>query len=99
MLGARNTVVAKPTTHRGKWRIRWVDEQGRRRSAVFDDYRRAQTELSRRQVEVEEIQRGVRNAPPPEKTLGDLCDHSPIAVRNRSIMAASCHALALRAST
>jgi len=36
--------------------------------AVFDDYKRAQTELSRRQVEVEEIKRGIRNAAPPEKS-------------------------------
>jgi hypothetical protein len=67
--------VAKPTKHRGKWRIRWVDEKARRQSAVFDDYRRAQTELNRRQVEVEEIKRGIRNAAPPEKTFADLCDY------------------------
>jgi hypothetical protein len=78
--------VAKPTKHKGKWRARWVDEHGRRQSAVFDDYRRAQTELSRRQVEVEEIQRGVRNAAPPEKTVGDLCDYwlENLAFRKRS---------------
>jgi len=67
--------VAKPTKHGDKWRIRWVDERGKRQSAVFDDYKRAQTDLSRRQVEVAEIRRGVRNAPPPEKTFGDLCEY------------------------
>jgi integrase len=67
--------VAKPTKHGDKWRIRWLDEHGKRQSAVFDDYKRAQTELSRQQVEVEEIRRGVRNAAPPEKTFGDLCDY------------------------
>jgi hypothetical protein len=46
--------VAKPTKHGAKWRIRWLDEHGHRHSAVFDDYRRAQTDLSRRQVEAEE---------------------------------------------
>jgi hypothetical protein len=35
----------------------------------------AQTELSRRQVEVDEIKRAIRNAAPPEKTFGDLCDY------------------------
>jgi hypothetical protein len=35
--------VAKPVKHRGKWRIRWVDEHDKRQSAVFDDYKRAQT--------------------------------------------------------
>jgi integrase len=67
--------VAKPVRHRDKWRIRWVDEHEKRQSAVFDDYKRAQTELSRKQVEVEEIKRGIRNAAPPEKTFGDLCDY------------------------
>jgi hypothetical protein len=54
------TIVAKPTKHGEKWRIRWIDENGQRQSAVFDDYGRAQTELSRQRVEVEEIKRGVR---------------------------------------
>jgi hypothetical protein len=74
LLGARNEAVAKPTKHRGKWRARWIDEKGERQSAVFDDYRCAQTELSRHQVEVGEIKRGIRNAPPPERTFGELCD-------------------------
>jgi hypothetical protein len=60
---------------KSKGRIRWLDENEKRRSAVFDDYKRAQTELSRRQVEVEEIKRGVRNAAAPEKTFDDLCDY------------------------
>jgi hypothetical protein len=78
--------VAKPTKHGDKWRIRWLDERAHRQSAVFDDYKRAQAELSRRQVEVEEIRRGVRNAPPPEKTLGDLFDYwvEKRAARKRS---------------
>lgn len=67
--------MGKPVKHRDKWRIRWLDQHGERESAVFDDYRRAQTELSRHQVEVEEIKQGVRNAPPPQKTFGDLCDY------------------------
>ena len=67
--------MAKPVKHGDKWRIRWLDENDRRKSAVFDDYRRAQSELSRHQVEVEEIRRGMRNASPPEKTFGDLCDY------------------------
>jgi hypothetical protein len=35
--------VGKPVKHRGKWRIRWIEERGKQRSAVFDDYKRAQT--------------------------------------------------------
>ena len=67
--------MAKPVKHRGKWRIRRIDEHEKRQSAVFDDYKRAQTELSRRQVEVEEIKGGIRNAAPPEKTGDDLFDY------------------------
>ena len=67
--------MAKPVKHGDSWRIRWLDEHGRRQSAVFEEYKRAQAELSRRHVEVEEIRRGVRNATPPEKTFGDLCDY------------------------
>lgn len=67
--------MAKPTPHRDKWRIRWLDEHGRRQSAVFDEYRAAQKELSRHEVDVDEIKRGIRNATPPEKSLGDLCDY------------------------
>ena len=52
-----------------------VAEHGARRSAVHDEYRTAQAELSRHQVEVEEIKRGIRDAAPPEKTFGDLCDY------------------------
>lgn len=67
--------MAKPTKHGDKWRIRWLDERGHRQSAVFDEYRTAQTELSRHLAEVEEIRKGLRTATPPEKTFGDLCDY------------------------
>lgn len=45
-----------------------------RRSAVHDDYKVEQKELSRHLVEVDEIRRGVRIAP-VDKTFGDLCDY------------------------
>jgi len=61
--------VAKAIPHGDKWRIRWLDEHGRRQSAVFDEYRRAQTELSRHQVEVEEIRRGLRKRYPAGEEL------------------------------
>jgi hypothetical protein len=40
-----------------------------------DDYKRAQTELSWKQVEAEEVKRDIRNAAPLEKTFEDLCDY------------------------
>jgi hypothetical protein len=30
--------MAKPIRHRGKWRIRWIDADGKRRSEVYADY-------------------------------------------------------------
>lgn len=66
--------MAKPVRQRNKWRIRWLDENDVRQSAVYDDYKEAQKELSRRLVEVDEIRRGVRLAP-VSKTFGDLCDY------------------------
>jgi integrase len=83
---SKETVVAKPIKHGEKWRIRWLNEHGRRCSEVLDDYREAQTALRRHQVEIEEIKRGVRNAAPPEKTFGELCDYwlERRAVRKRS---------------
>jgi len=59
---------------------------GRRCSAVFDNYKRAQLELSRKLLEINEIERGMRSAMPPEKTFGDLCDYwlETRAVRKRS---------------
>ena len=66
--------MAKPVRMRDKWRVRWFDENCVRQSAVYDDYKVAQKELSRHIVEVEEIRRGVRLAP-VDKTFGDLCDY------------------------
>lgn len=67
--------MSKPVKHYDKWRIRWKDALGKRRSAVFETYREAQSELARRQAEAEEIKRGIRDAPPPEKSFSDLCDY------------------------
>lgn len=67
--------MAKPVKQRGHWRIRWADEAGRRRSAIYDDYKVAQHELRLRQTEAEEVARGVRTACVPDKTFGDLADY------------------------
>lgn len=77
--------MAKPVRQRDKWRVRWFDENNVRRSAVYDDYKVAQRELSRHIVEVEEIRRGVRLAP-VEKTFAELCDYwvEKKAVQKRS---------------
>jgi len=66
--------MAKPTKHRGKWRIRWSDHAGRRQSEVHDRYQDAELALCRHQLEALEIKRGERSAMVRGKTIGDLCD-------------------------
>lgn len=63
------------TKQRGKLRIRWTDEDGKRRSAVFLKRKDAERELRLRQAEVAEIQAGLRDRRPPDKSFSELCDY------------------------
>ncbi len=56
--------MGRPVYHYGKWRIRWTDEVGRRRSRNFHDQDTAALALKKVEVEVEERRRGLR---PPER--------------------------------
>ena len=67
--------MAKPTKHHGKWRIRWKDENGKRQSAVFDDFKTATYEQRKSETEVEEIKQGRRAPVPINKTFNELCDY------------------------
>lgn len=67
--------MAKPVKHRGKWRIRWLDQDGKRHSEVYDDFRDASFKLREHQQQVDEIKRGLRAAIVPDKTFEDLCDY------------------------
>ena len=75
-----------PVKHGKKWRIRPLDEHGKRVSMVFDNFRTAQIEESKFEVRVDEVKRGIRSAEPPPKVFGDLCDYwlEKRAVRKRS---------------
>lgn len=64
--------MAKPTPHYGAWRIRWIDENGTRQSAVHDDRREALFQLHQRQLEVDERRRGLRPTPAEPKTFLDI---------------------------
>ncbi len=66
--------MAKPTKFRDRWRIRWLDENGRRQSECYADRREAALALKRIEANVAEIRAGRRNAPPPERSFGELCD-------------------------
>ncbi|MGO8998687.1 MAG: tyrosine-type recombinase/integrase [Polyangiaceae bacterium] len=66
--------MAKPIKHRGKWRIRWFDSNGVRRSEVYDDFAAARSAQRDHETEVDRIKLGLRSPEPLEKTFNDLCD-------------------------
>jgi integrase len=66
--------VAKPTRHRSKWRIRWTDHTGHRRSEVFDRYEDAELALLRHKVEVADVRLGHRPPVTTGKGFDELCD-------------------------
>lgn len=76
--------MAKPIKQRDKWRIRWFDENGIRRSEVFDDYRTAQQELSKREAEATEVREGLRSPRSPAALLLTCVQRSPIFGGGRS---------------
>ena len=65
----------EPTPYRGKWRIRWTDENGDRQSETYGERKDAKLALNRHLVEVEETKRGLRRVGVPNKSLDDLCKH------------------------
>lgn len=78
--------MAGSISHYGKWRIRWFDFEGNRRSEVYASKADADFALRRHQVEVEEIRRGLRLQEPPDKHFDQLCDYwlTTRAVQKRS---------------
>ncbi|KAF0170057.1 MAG: putative phage integrase [Limisphaerales bacterium] len=78
---------SKPTKHYGKWRIRWVDQHGQRRSEVFADRKDADFALRRLTVEAEEAERGLRRLAPVERTFDALAKEwtTTRAARKRSL--------------
>lgn len=67
--------MARPVKHYGRWRIRWIDADGRRQSEVYDKYRDAELALQRHEVEAEEIRRGLRLRPVGSHTFKELADY------------------------
>src|SRR5687767_13864849 len=59
------TAHPKPQKRRHGWRIRWVDERGKRHSETYVDYDDAEFKLKEHLVEVEQVRRGLRGAAPP----------------------------------
>jgi integrase len=66
---------ARPIKHRGKWRIRWTDHTGKRRSEVHERYEEAETALLRHKLEVIDIRSGRRAPIRRGKTHAELFDY------------------------
>lgn len=69
-----NRVRNRPTWHHGKWRIRWTDEHGKRRSETYEDRGLAQLMLDRHLLQVMEIKAGLKTGIIPDRTFAQLCD-------------------------
>lgn len=63
--------MSKPTKHYGRWRIRWTDETGKRRSEVHEDFKEASHALRQHEIEAEERRRGNRPSPPTPRSFAD----------------------------
>ncbi|MBI2374749.1 MAG: hypothetical protein HYV07_12205 [Deltaproteobacteria bacterium] len=64
----------KPIKDRGKWRIRWIDEAGARRSATFETYKDAERELRQHQANADKRRLGLLAPEPSKHTFNELCD-------------------------
>lgn len=67
--------MASVVKHYGKWRVRWVDEAGQRRSAVFNAHTDALAFGRRQDLLVRDILSGAVAPTPPRMTFDQLCDH------------------------
>jgi integrase len=75
--------MGRPIRHRDKWRIRWFDEHGLRKSEVYDTHKDAEFALRRHENLVEEVQRGFRSLRHTDKCFDELCDYH---LTNRSVL-------------
>lgn len=70
------STVSKPVQLKsGHWRIRWIDCDGRRRSATCDSYNDAKAALAKAHTVANAVKSGESPAPPPRKTFADLTEH------------------------
>lgn len=61
--------------HGKKWRLRWTDEQGQRRSACFQRRNDAEKARARNQAQVDAIKRGEERRIDEAKSFADLTHH------------------------
>lgn len=78
--------MSRPTRHGRSWRIRWRDHTGKRCSAVFETFNKAQKALAARVAEVEQVRRGERDPAPQHHEFDELAEYwlTHRAARKRS---------------
>jgi len=59
----------------GRWRIRYTDESGKRRSETFESEETAAFHRKKREIEVEEIKSGLRLPRVKNKSFEELCSY------------------------
>ena len=70
--------MAEPVEHYGKWRIRWQDADGKRRSKTFTSKSAAKRALRKYEAEADAIRAGLMDPKAEEnaaKTFSDLADY------------------------
>jgi integrase len=64
---------SKPAKRGKRWQIRWIDENGKRRSQTWDNYEDAEHALATHKLQVMEVRRGLRVRPPKGRSFEELC--------------------------
>ncbi len=68
--------IAKPEKlGPNRWRIRWHDHNGKRRSKVFASHDEALRELRAHQAASDEIRQGIRPKPPEDRSFNELATY------------------------
>ncbi len=67
--------MGRPIKHGSKWRIRPLNENGKRISLTFDTFKEAEYALKKLEAEVHEIRCGFRAPRPLDKTCDELFDY------------------------
>lgn len=67
--------AARPEKFRDRWRVRWLDPDGTRKSKVFEKYFDAERFLRDQQVTVERVKAGIEARAPDPHTFDELCDY------------------------
>ena len=89
-------VVSKPTRHYGMWRVRWLDENGKRKSEVYPKRDDAVFMLRQHEQRVAEIKRNRRSPDPVDMPFDDLAEYW-VKVRSATKRSLACDQSIIRA--